>query len=268
MVPQQGAEQGVRPQASNNHQAAISSTKVYTARAQVLLNVVPVTVTVEDGNSLCTYAFLDSGCTDTLIDRELADRIGLKGTSEQMGIKTIRSSEESVETQRVSFTRSPAEGCGSDIEVDEAYVLSNLNQTEQVLPETVDVSEYPQLQDLTFPEVDLRRVSIIVGNNVPAAHLQNEVRVPLDNNGPYGYRCPLGWSLAGPLTNRDRGKVVVNFLSVGLQPEDQIERFWKIEDYGATKASDKPLSIEDRRALKILGDTTTIIDGHYEVGLL
>ena len=61
---------------------------------------------------------------------------------------------------------------------------------------------------------------------------------------------------------------MVNLLSVGLQTEDQIERFWKIEDYRATKASDKPLSIEDWRALKILEDTTTFIDGHYEVGLL
>ena len=115
MVPHQGAEQGVRPQASNNHRAAISLTKVSTARAQVLLNVVPVTVTVEDGKSLSIYAFLDNGCT-----------------SEKIGIKTIRGNEESVDTQRVSFTVGPAEGCGSDIEVDEAYVLSELNQTEQV----------------------------------------------------------------------------------------------------------------------------------------
>ena len=49
---------------------------------------------------------------------------------------------------------------------------------------------------------------------------------------------------------------------------DQIERFSKIEDYGAAKASDLPLSIEDRRALKILEDTTTFIYGRYEVGLL
>ena len=189
MVPHQGAEQGVQPQASNNHQAAITSTEVSTA--QVLLNVVPVTVTVEDGNSLSTYAFLDNGCTDTLIDREPADRLNLKGNSKQTGMKTIRGSEESVETQRVSFTLSPVEGCGSDIEVDEAYVLSYLNQTEQVSTETVDVSEYPQLEDLTFTEDDLHQVSI-VGNNVPAAHFQNEVGVPPDNNGPYGYRFQLG----------------------------------------------------------------------------
>lgn len=46
MVPQQGAEQGIWPQASNTHQVAISSTEVSIARAQVLMNVVPVTVTV------------------------------------------------------------------------------------------------------------------------------------------------------------------------------------------------------------------------------
>ena len=130
----------------------------------------------------------------------------------------------------------------------------------------MDVSEYPHLQDLTFPEVNIKRVSIIVGNNVPAAHLQDEVRIPLDNNGPFGYRFPLGWSIAGPLAGTERRQASVNFLSVDI--EDQIERFWKIEDYGASKADDKPLSIEDKRALKILEDTTRVVDGHYEVGLL
>ena len=50
------------------YNTAISLTGVSTARAQVLLNVVPVTVTVEDGNSLSTYAFLDSGCLVFTID--------------------------------------------------------------------------------------------------------------------------------------------------------------------------------------------------------
>ena len=100
------------------------------------------------------------------------------------------------------------------------------------------------MQDLTFPEVDIKRVSIIIGSNVPAAHLQEEVRVPPDNNSPFGYQFPLGWSIAGPLTCGNKGKTSVNFLSVGM--EDQMERFWKIEDYGASKSDDKPMSIEDK----------------------
>lgn len=263
---QQSIGPGAVSQSTNVHQASVSTTEVFAPQARVLLNVVPVTVTAENGNSLSTYGFLDNGCTDTLIDRELADQLNLEGTLQRIGIKTIRRSEESIESQRVSFTLGPVDGCGRDIEVNEAYVLPDLNQSGQILPDSVDVSEYPHLQDLTFPEVDIKRVSIIIGSNVPAAHLQDEVRVPPDNNGPFGYRFPLGWSIAGPLTCSGRGQASVNFLSVGI--ENQMERFWKIEDYGASKSDDKPLSIEDKRALKILEDTTRVVDGHYEVGLL
>lgn len=200
---QQGAQQGVRPQASNNHQAAISSTEVSTARAQVLLNVVPVTVTVEDGYTLSMYAFLDNGCTNTLVDRELADRLKLILKVFQNKLVSKRS--EAVKNQ----------WSGSDIDVS------------------------------TLARSDLSRSWPTSGFNncreqCACCALENEVGVPPDNNGPYVYRCPLGWSLAEPLTNRDKGKAVVNFLSVGLQTEDQIERYWKIEDYGATKAGDKP----------------------------
>ena len=52
----------------------------------------------------------------------------------------------------------------------ESYVLPKLNQSGKVLPEAVDVSQYPHLQDLKFPEVDVRRVFILVGSNVPNAH--------------------------------------------------------------------------------------------------
>lgn len=55
---------------------------------------------------------------------------------------------------------------------------------------------------------------------------------------------------------------------MGHQPDDLIERFWKIEDYGKTKPGGKPLSVEDKRALQIIKDTTTFVDGHYEIGLL
>ncbi|XP_022784666.1 LOW QUALITY PROTEIN: uncharacterized protein LOC111325175 [Stylophora pistillata] len=264
----QGSRQEIEPPAGNKHQSSVSSGCISTERAQVLLNVLPVTVTTENGASLSTYGFLDNGCTDTLIDSELADQLNLEGPLEQISIKTIRNKEELIGSKCVSFTLSPVEGCSRDIDVNEAYVLPDLNQSEQILPEKVDFKDYPHLQDLTFPEVDMKRVSIIVGNNVPAAHLQNEVRFPPDENGPHGYRSPLGWSIAGPLNSSRRKQASVNFLSVGTQHEDPIERFWKIEDYGATRTGDKPLSIEDKQALKILEDTTTFVNGHYEVGLL
>ena len=49
----------------------ISSTGLSTTETQVLFNVVPVIITAANGNTVSTYVFLDSGCTDTLIDRGL-----------------------------------------------------------------------------------------------------------------------------------------------------------------------------------------------------
>lgn len=148
----------------------MSTTEVHATQAWVLLNVAPVTVTAENDNSLSTYASPGNGCTDTLIDPQLADQLNLEGTLQQIGIKTIRKSKELIESQRVLFTRSPVDGCRRDIEANEAYVLQHLNQSGQILPETVDVLEYPHLKDLTFPDVNIKQVSIIIGKNVPVAH--------------------------------------------------------------------------------------------------
>ena len=222
-LPAQVAE----PSSGNKPPTSITSAGPNTTRTQVSLNIVPVIITAENGSTTSTYAFLDNGCTDTLIDRELADQLGLDGVPEQIGINTITNTDAVVDSRRVSFTLSPADSYGEDIDVNEAYVLLKLNQSEQVLPETVDVSKYPHLQDLRFPEVEVKRVSILVGSSVPNAHLQREVRAPAEKNNPYGYRYPLGWSIAGPLTDQRRKGASVNFISVGQHTDDSIERFWK-----------------------------------------
>ena len=89
-----------------------------------------------------------------------------------------------IDSRCVSFTLSPADGYGEDIDVNEAYVFPKLNQSGQVLPKIVDISKYPHLQDLKFPEVDVKRVSILVGSNVPNAYQQTEVRAPAEKNSP------------------------------------------------------------------------------------
>lgn len=83
-----------------------------------------------NGNTVSTYAFLDSGCTDTLIDRGLVDHLGIQGKPEQIGINTITNSGKVIESNRVSFTLSSVESFGESIEVSEAYVLPDLNQSQ------------------------------------------------------------------------------------------------------------------------------------------
>lgn len=88
---------------------SISSADLSTTETQVLLNVVPVIIIAENGNAVSTYAFLDSGCTDTLVDRSLVDHLDIQGTPVQIGISTITSSDNVVESNRVFFTLSSLE---------------------------------------------------------------------------------------------------------------------------------------------------------------
>lgn len=183
-VPVQVAE----PPLGSKPPTSITSAGANTKKTQVSLNIVPVIITAGNGSTTSTYAFLDNGCTDTLIDRKLADQLGLEGVPEQIGINTIAKTDKVIDSRCFSFTLSPADGYGEDIDVNEAYVLPRLNQSGQVLPETVDVSKYPHLQDLKFPEVDVKRVYILVGSNIPNAHRQREVRAPAEKNNSFGYR--------------------------------------------------------------------------------
>ena len=145
----------------------ISSAAVATVQAKVLLNVIPVFISAENGNTVSTYAFLDSGCTDTLVERDLVDHLGIQGTPVQIGINTISSCRHL--SKRVSFTLISVDSSGKSTDFSEAYVLPNLNQSRCTLPEQIDTIEY--LRDVEFPEIDIKRVSILVGNNIPYAYL-------------------------------------------------------------------------------------------------
>jgi hypothetical protein len=50
------------------------------------------------------------------------------------------------------------------------------------------------------------------------------------------------------------------------QLDEALEKFWKIED-NVISGARKELSVEDKRALQIISETTRFVDGHYEVGL-
>ena len=238
-------------------------------QAKVLLNVIPVVVSAENGNTVSTYAFLDSGCTDTLVKQDLVDHLGIQGTLVQIGINTISSNDNVVKSKRVSFTLTSVDSSGESIDVSEAYVLPNLNQSRCTSPEQIDTIEYPHLRDMKFPEVEIRRVSILVGNNIPYAHLQKEVGVPEDKKkGLYSCRYPLGWCVCGPCGVNCRQGVSGNFISIDPEPRFPIEKFWNLEDYGAVKSNEKPLSVEDKIAVKAIENTTRCVDGRYEVGML
>ena len=69
---------------------------------------------------------------------------------------------------------------------------------ERVLPNEIDCQRYEHLADINMPEVEFKRVSIIIGEDVRRAHIVRAVRVPdSDECGLYTTRTAPGWTVAG-----------------------------------------------------------------------
>ena len=187
----------------------------------------------------------------------LVDHLDIQGTAEQIEINTITSSNNIVEFDCISFTLSSMESF-------EAYVLPDLDQSQRPLSEQLDIHNYPHLCAIEFPAVNLKRVSILVGNNIPYAHIQKEVTVPKEESKRlYSCRYPLGWRVSGRLGVKDtQQRASINFFSVDRKPVDLVD------DYGGVKSGEKSLSAEDKRAMQIIEYTTQLVNGHYEVGML
>ena len=132
-------------------------------------------------------------------------------------------------------------------------------------------SQWPHLQDIPFPDVEEKKISIIIGTNVPEAFIPLDVR----QDGPralIAIRSCLGFSVLGRIGNGSSSPcaAVHNIRAAAdeFTLSNQVESFWKLESLGNTSQAAKPKSIEDKRAEKIIESTIGKIDGHYQMGLL
>ncbi len=179
--------------------------------------------------------------------------------------------------------------------MERAHVVSNLHIDDRYRPDTLDLSEWSHLQHLNLmADVQLKTVSVLIGENVPQAHMVLEnCYGEHPHKQPYAVRTPLGWCVAGPtgqgLTD---SRVSANLLVVDTQPgvtsltspamqhtsvsgnqcyqtlEKSVECFWNLEKHGFHNDDKKVMSVQDRRGMDLLQQTTKLVDGRYEIGML
>ena len=76
------------------------------------------------------------------------------------------------------FELQSATGTGEIIKEEEGLVSEKFNITERCLPEDIDNSCYPHLKDIDIPVVQVKAVSVLIGNDVDYAHEVFEARKP------------------------------------------------------------------------------------------
>ena len=201
--------------------------------------IIPVQVRSAANGMVCkTYAFLDSGSSDTLITEALMRELGVRGKKTTISLTTLSVDDEPTQC----FAVPNLEVCG-------------LNESEFV----------------SLPTVFTQR-SMPVSVNVPKATEPWEV-VNSVGEGPYAVRSCLGWSVNGPLragsfVDGKNSSVISCRLQVKSSLDSQLQKFSNLDFSDQYVFSDeKAVSVEDKQFIDMVETQTVLKEGHYEICL-
>ena len=178
------------------------STNHIASEQDTYLWIVPVTLTASNGQSADTFALLDNASTDTMLRDELATSLNLSGPKDSVNVGTVLDpAKESVEGETVSVTVSARNG-NNAIKIKEAFVVPSNRFNMPAQPRPPDPSQsdlYSQLNGIELSEVRPEDVSILIGADVPTAHLQLDAK--RGNSDEILAVCTMfGWTLFGKAT--------------------------------------------------------------------
>ncbi|XP_064637875.1 uncharacterized protein LOC135494055 [Lineus longissimus] len=250
-----------------NNYANIAEKGSRKSLSHAYFQLVRVNVSGRNGRCIPTVTMLDSASEITVIHQQLAQDLGLKGKTKELTIKTLNA-ESSSKSQTVSFTmRAAGEESAQVLNVSDAWTVDI--DAFKCPPQQISTS-WDHIQELGLTDIDASEVQLLIGVDVPLAHVHTDTRMG-DETEPIAVKTPLGWMLMGMSKTQDSHKAVanINFItSRDQQLHQDIEKFWQTESFGVAFTTETPLSAEDKRATKILEETTHLVDGHYEVGML
>ncbi|XP_053685942.1 uncharacterized protein LOC128735485 [Sabethes cyaneus] len=215
---------------------------------------------------LSLLAFLDEGASVTLLEQQLADRLGIKGVQEKLTIKwTADVTRVEKQSQRMNLWACTATA-GEKLMLKSVRTVNKLMLPAQSLDVQELSKQYAHLRGLPIMSYEGRPEMLIGLNNLHAfAPLEVKLGTAMD---PIAVRCHLGWTVYGP-------KQVIEY-----QPESYLGYHAEVsnEDLHALIKSHYTLeetvislpqeSAEDRRAREILERSTKRIGQRFETGLL
>ena len=117
-------------------------------RSFVLLKVVPLRVTAENGRTLTTYGMLDSAVVSSMITFNIADKQELQAVPEKVSISTVTQRDQNLELSKVKFQISSASEDSPSFPVYHALTVKGLNMSDLYCPSQLDLSRWPHLSGL------------------------------------------------------------------------------------------------------------------------
>ena len=237
-----------------------------------LLQIVPVRVHGAE-SYVDTFALLDSGAQVSLCTEELARKLSLKGETRPLSLNNVENSGQRRMALKTSLKLTPLarDSRPGAVTASEVWTVPRLNvPSPQISPASRAQWKHLTGLDISFARPD--QVEVLLGANVLEAILQREVRIG-QSGQPVAIRSHFGWALCGKIS----GLIPVEdqhvmHLHRCTSPEDELnellQNWWKTDSFGTTHSDTKPISQEDRRAVKLMEESTKLVDGHFESALL
>ena len=244
-----------------------------------LMTIIPVEIKAKVGSQhVKTYAFIDNGCGTVFASQELTDALNVRKTKVKIMVKTI-TSEEIVETQVVQDTLQVGEING-DIFIDltEVYIKDSIPISEHDIPTQEDLKKWSHLKSIKLPELEsdnnedicIPRVSVMIGNNVPAA-TQPLQTITGRLGEPYATKSPLGWlvyGLRGMRNFEDRSTPVYFCVTKANDNlENQLKKYMNMDFVENSNDNTRLPSVEDNKFMKLMEERTQLKNSHYVVPL-
>ena len=238
--------------------------------SEIYLQIIPLKIIGNDGSLTTTYGLIDSGSDVTMIDPSLVYQLGIQGEQGQLLLSTVSQRGKQENGVKVDFKIAPVDDQHShQITVQNAWAVRDLTIPLKHVTARKRMEQWSHLRQVPFPEVERKKVSILIGTNIQEAFIPLEVRKGRPNE-PFAIRSCLGWSILGgsASTGSRRQFNLHHASSEDVSLNRQLEEFWRIESNGTVKETLGSMSVEDRKALKIIENTISKVDGHYQMGLL
>ena len=240
-----------------------------------MLSIVPVKVkSRSSGRSVDTYAFMDPGSTATFCTDELRKKLNIKGKQTQILLSTMGQDKPDGPRLVDSYKISDLEVCGLEestyLELPKVYTHDNIPVQRENIPSQQHLQKWPYLSEVCLPHLDAD-VGLLIGADNPKAmepwHVINS-----RDEGPYAIKTVLGWMVCGSAKNENEqskdttAHYSINRISV-LEIEQLLVQQYNT-DFPERHYDDKDeMSQEDKQFMLSVQETTTLVDGHYCVGL-
>lgn len=199
-------------------------------RSTVLLKMLPVKLKVDE-KIVKVLAFLDYGSTLSLIDKSIANDIGLKGRHEPISFQWTGDIHREDETSRNLSLEISGEHSDYFFKIDNAHTVDNLQLPKQRTNFEQLLESYPQLKNMNISK-SYEGVPVILLGQIHANLITNRQTIEIPSNGPFVSKTKLGWAVHGPANISGKQiESLMCFLSNDESLEEIVTKQFKLENF-------------------------------------